>query len=375
MNFRTLMQAGPAKTNELFSRLSETSDGAVKTREKLFAELKAKLELHTSLEEQHLFPILRRNAETKELVADAMKDNKELRAKLAELEALSKNDEVFPERLKELQKTFRQHARDEKRELLPAVQRALSEEQVQGVAEKIEAGVAEAEQARQDELEERRAKARQEREQAERHAEQQQAAERAKAAAEQARQDEAEQKRARAQHEREQAERQAEQQAAARWAQDATERRVRDTAGSVARTATTAQANALRVAETTVTSLQHVGEEIGSAAGAYTEAVRTQAPDLRELAAFPQVAISGMTEIHTAWMERIAQTLRAGTQMSQDLLRLTAERQRRFGVEVVQGWMEHNAHIMRTTLRMVQESLRPFGNRSAALSDERRSGR
>lgn len=54
-------------------------------------------------------------------------------------------------------------ARDEKRELLPAVQRALSEEQIQVVAEKIEAGVAEAEQGRDDESEARRLKARQER--------------------------------------------------------------------------------------------------------------------------------------------------------------------------------------------------------------------
>jgi hypothetical protein len=74
MDFRTVMQAGPAKAIELFAKLADTSDGAVKTREKLFTELKAELELHTSLEEQHLFPILRRNAETKELVADAIKE-------------------------------------------------------------------------------------------------------------------------------------------------------------------------------------------------------------------------------------------------------------------------------------------------------------
>src|SRR3712207_6487401 len=103
MTFRTLMQAGPARANELFAKLSETSDGAVKTREKLFSELKAELELHTSLEEQHLFPLLKRNPETKALVADAVKDNRELRAKLAEIDALPKNDEAFPERLKELQ--------------------------------------------------------------------------------------------------------------------------------------------------------------------------------------------------------------------------------------------------------------------------------
>jgi stress response protein YsnF/hemerythrin-like domain-containing protein len=161
MTLRTLMLAGPTKANELFARMAETSDGAVKTRERLFADLKAELELHTSLEEQHLFPVLRRNAETKDLVADAVRDNRELRTRLAELETLPKNDEAFPERLKELQKVFRQHARDEKTELLPAVQRALSEEQVQTVTEKMEVGLAEAEQARQDEAEERRTKARQ----------------------------------------------------------------------------------------------------------------------------------------------------------------------------------------------------------------------
>ena len=178
MTLRTLMLAGPTKANELFTKIAETSDGAVKTREKLFAELKTELELHTSLEEEHLFPILRRNAETKAFVADAIKDNKELRAKLVELDSLPKNDDAFPERLKELQKAFRQHARDEKTELLPAVQRALSEEQVQGVAEKMEASLAEIEQAKQDEAEERRAKARQEREQAEQQAQQAEAVER-----------------------------------------------------------------------------------------------------------------------------------------------------------------------------------------------------
>lgn len=129
MSLRTLMQAGPSKVNELFSKLFDSSDGAVKTREKLFAELKAELELQIAIEEQHLFPVLKRNAETKELVSDAIKDNKALRAKLADLDVLPKNDETFAEQLKGLQKAFRQHARDEKRELLPAVQRALSEEQ------------------------------------------------------------------------------------------------------------------------------------------------------------------------------------------------------------------------------------------------------
>jgi hypothetical protein len=56
MNLRTLMQAGPTKANELFAKLGETSDGAVKTREKLFAELKTELELHATSRSNIFFP-------------------------------------------------------------------------------------------------------------------------------------------------------------------------------------------------------------------------------------------------------------------------------------------------------------------------------
>ncbi len=186
MTLRTLMQAGPAKVNELFTRLADTSDGALKTREKLFAELKTELETHADLEEKHLFPVLRKHADTKELVVAAIRDNKELRGAVAELDALPKNDETFLAKLVDLRKAFRQHSRDEMKGLLPAVQTALSEEQVQGITEKMEISLAEAEQAKQAEAEEKRMIARQEREAAEAQAQQEEAAGRERKAVTQA---------------------------------------------------------------------------------------------------------------------------------------------------------------------------------------------
>ena len=49
---RQLIQTGPAKANELFAKLGDTSDTAVKTRERLFTELKEELELLARLEEE-----------------------------------------------------------------------------------------------------------------------------------------------------------------------------------------------------------------------------------------------------------------------------------------------------------------------------------
>ena len=164
---RQLIQTSPAKATELFTKLAETSGNAVKTRERLFSELKEELELQMKLEEQHLFPVLRKRKETKDLVSDALNDNKETRKALTELERTPKESEAFASKVAELRKAFQQHVRDERKEFLPAVLKALDDEEAGAIVEKIEGAKAEVEEAKRAEAEEARAAAREEREQAE----------------------------------------------------------------------------------------------------------------------------------------------------------------------------------------------------------------
>src|SRR5215207_2443971 len=164
---RQLIQTSPAKANELFAKLVETSGNAVKTRERLFSELKEELELQMRLEEQHLFPALRKRKETKDLVPDALNDNKETRKALTELERTPKESDEFASKLAELRKAFQQHVRDERKEFLPAVLKALDDEEAEAIVEKIEGAKAEVEEAKRAEAEEARAAAREEREQVE----------------------------------------------------------------------------------------------------------------------------------------------------------------------------------------------------------------
>ena len=337
MSLRTLMQAGPAKVNDLFARLADTSDGAVKTREKLFEELKAELELHASLEEQHLFPVLRRHAETKALVGDATRDNRELRAKLAELETLPKNDPAFLERLKNLQKAFRQHARDETRELLPAVQRALSDEQVERVTEKIEAGVVEAERARHEEIEAQRAKARQEREKAEQ--ERQAAAEQVQAA-------ELEQRRA---QECETAEYQTEQETPASRS-DGMEGRTNNVGDAVRRDTTPTLPDAVRPAEIAAAGPKRVVAEI-------TQII---ASDVCAAASLPRHAVRTAAEVQAAWTEYMRETALAGAKMSQAVLSQATEQQQKFIAEAIQYWIKHNSRMVQLGLDMTLASMRPL---------------
>ena len=241
MTIRQLIHDGPTKANELFAKLAETGDGAVKTRERLLAELKAELELLAGLEEQHLLPVLKKHQETKDLVADIRADNKQVRSLLAELEGMPKQGEEFPGKLAELRKVFQRHVRDEKRELLPAVAKALSEEEKQAVLERIEAAKAEAEAAQREEAERQRAEVRRERERAQAEEAKRQEVER----------QQAEQRRVEAERQKaEAAERRAQQQAAERQAAaEAAERGAQEAAAATARSAEVAVESGLRLVE------------------------------------------------------------------------------------------------------------------------------
>jgi hypothetical protein len=133
----TYSQTPPDKANELFEKLLATSDNAVKTRERLLSDLKDELELLANLQEQHLFPVLRKHG-MDNLVQEATRDNQETSALLAELGSTPKNDGEFLGKVAELRRVFQQHIRDDKKELLPAVLKVLSDEEAEAVAQKVE---------------------------------------------------------------------------------------------------------------------------------------------------------------------------------------------------------------------------------------------
>ena len=137
MPTRHFSQTPPDRANELFDKLLATSDGAAKTRERLFAELKDELELLATLQEQHLFPILQRHA-MDDLLTAATNDNQETASLLGELERMPKNSGEFLGKVAELRKAFQRHIRDDRKELLPAVLEVLSEEEAQAVVEQVE---------------------------------------------------------------------------------------------------------------------------------------------------------------------------------------------------------------------------------------------
>jgi len=125
MTFDDFIQDGLSKANKLFGKLAETGPNAVKTRERLFLDLKAELTHLSRFERNHLIPALGEQKKTRPLVKALEKDAEKVASLLAELETAPRAGDAFLQQLAELQGAFQAHVRDERKELLPAVLEAL----------------------------------------------------------------------------------------------------------------------------------------------------------------------------------------------------------------------------------------------------------
>jgi hypothetical protein len=199
----------------------------------------------------------------KDLVREALNDNKATRKLLAELDHTPKEGEEFATRVAELRRVFQQHVWDDKKEFLPAVLKALSDEEAEAVVERIEAERAEIEEAKRAEAEERRAEARREREKAEAEQARIEAAERA----------EAQERRAAARREREEAKRM--QQAA---------EAVVNTAWVAPKAAQQSVESAQEVAQTSVSTIVEVAQRTADQATEVFGAARQRTQDLTKRA-------------------------------------------------------------------------------------------
>ena len=386
MTITQLIQSSPANANELFAKLAATTNGAVKTRESLFNELKAELELHSRLEEEHLFPVLRKHKETKDLVRAAVNDNKQARTLLGELEGMPKEGEEFLAKLAELRKAFQQHVRDEKKELLPAVKTALSSEEAQAVTETIEADRAALAEAKRKETEERRAAAREKREKAERRRAQAEAKQRLAREEEKRQQAEmrAEQRRAREEERR----RQEEAEAAQRRAQEAgaalaktgeillTESNSVAAAGGAA--AQAGSEAAVRNSQSVVGAVAEVvgqtGALLADTVQRYSDRARPAMDSLQALANLPPVAADAAAQTGKTWFELFSRTTESRGRRSLDLMRCVtpgqfAEVQTRYFGETMHAWLEANTRMLDISVEAYRGMVQPIERTQGRTKD------
>jgi hemerythrin-like domain-containing protein len=330
MTLRQTIQNAPAKSKELLAKLAATSNQAVKTRETLFEELKNELTLYIDLEAKHLLPLLRKHTGTKTISTEAAKGNTELRAALAKLAAAPKDDDAFLERLAELNKGLQQHVRNERQELLPAVLKALDDEEANRVASDFEARVDQVESAKREKKQQEAAVAKRQ-------------ADRAEAVA--------------------QAERETVR------AEKAAERQVREAGQKMAETlehgVNTTQQTARDVAAGLMEQAQQAASGAKDAMTAYNGTVQKAADDLRAVSASTNIAATGLSQFASAWFDWAGKVANTNAEATRRMFQVRsigqfAEAHQEFVTSSTRNIIERNSALLDIAQRTSKQALRPL---------------
>lgn len=123
-----------ARTVDLLGKLSETSAGAVKTRERLLEELRERLEFNARALQDHVVPALQNHEDTATLAKEADKGQKQLHSVLSALDELPEDERAFARKLRELKREVRQYFRQEEKGALAPLKRTLRDEEAEELA-------------------------------------------------------------------------------------------------------------------------------------------------------------------------------------------------------------------------------------------------
>jgi hemerythrin superfamily protein len=140
MEATALLKKDHTTVKALFKKFEGAGDRAAQTKQRLFDEIKAELDVHAAVEEEVFYPAMRkvRSKEAQDLVLEAIEEHKVVKTLLAEIEQLTPDDDEFDAKMKVLQENVEHHADEEEKEMFPQAKEHLSEERRAELGEQME---------------------------------------------------------------------------------------------------------------------------------------------------------------------------------------------------------------------------------------------
>src|SRR5919202_1542505 len=120
MDALRLLEQQHDEVKKLFTRI-EKAEGDEAWR--LFTQIRDRLTLHEELEETHLYPKLKQEDTTGELVLESYQEHHVIDVLLDELGNMKPADEAFQPKVKVLQENVEHHIEEEEKSLFPKVRK------------------------------------------------------------------------------------------------------------------------------------------------------------------------------------------------------------------------------------------------------------
>jgi hemerythrin superfamily protein len=138
MNPFTYLESDHKKIASLLTALEETTERAVKTREKVHEELEVALTAHAKIEEEILYPVLEELKKTHDITLEAVEEHHVIKTLLKELAQLPEKSEHWTAKLTVLKEMVEHHVKEEEGDMFPKARKALSEAQQEELGEQVQ---------------------------------------------------------------------------------------------------------------------------------------------------------------------------------------------------------------------------------------------
>lgn len=137
MNAFELLKEDHRKVEKIFEELEPTTERALKTREELFRKLQIELEIHTQIEETILYPVLKKESETRDITFEGYEEHTVAKRLLEEMAITEVTSEVWTAKLKVLKESIEHHVQEEETEMFEEAQKTLSKEQIEDLGARL----------------------------------------------------------------------------------------------------------------------------------------------------------------------------------------------------------------------------------------------
>jgi iron-sulfur cluster repair protein YtfE (RIC family) len=138
MNAIDLLKRDHRKFERLTSELESTTERAIKTRERLFAELKEELIRHEEIEEEILYPALKEHPQAREIVLEGYEEHHVVDLILGELQGLEVSDETWTAKFSVMKESLDHHIEEEESDMFVKAEKLLSQEDLESLGDRMQ---------------------------------------------------------------------------------------------------------------------------------------------------------------------------------------------------------------------------------------------
>ena len=116
-----LLMADHRKVEDLFERYDSEKESDENTRRDIAQQICNELTVHAQVEEEILYPWLRKNLDDQEMVEEAQIEHNTAKDLIAQIEGSESVDDAYNARVKVLSEYIKHHVKEEENEIFPEV--------------------------------------------------------------------------------------------------------------------------------------------------------------------------------------------------------------------------------------------------------------